>query len=352
MKYLSYIGAVVVLVFGVVIASLEEPADLSFMLFTVGGWVLRLLDLECPRDHPQVVAAAAAMRRQLDALNGRPPEDPEEEGMMPFRALCLLGMADHPTMKAWGRELLDRMTARLAECHQWTRDMQRRSEAADLASRPPARKTPGWPYGFAMELNTLWAARDTMDVMEALTDGLNWIADNFDGPGQAPGVAFDEAWSMAMIPADNGHPDARRIALKLIPYLLRMQGADGGWGRHSAIAFRALLRQGLLGAQANRRSTSPGMARRSGSTTGPLARPAAYPPRMAQSSRRSSFPSIEDALPSAPGTVHCGCSQETPRTRRRRSSESTRQPGRPSRRSASPSRSATSPRSPRWQGES
>ena len=217
------------------------------MLFTVGWWMLDLLELECPLDHPQVVAAAAAMREQLEALNGRTPEDPEKEGMMPFRALCLLGMADHPTMKAWGRELLDRMTARLAECHQWTEDMQRRAEVADPASRPPARKTPGWPYGFAMELNTLWVARDTMDVTDALTDGLNWIADNFDGPGRVPGMAFDEAWSMAMIPGGNGHPAAGRIALKLIPYLLRMQEADGSWGGHSAIAFRALVRQGLLG---------------------------------------------------------------------------------------------------------
>jgi len=98
-----------------------------------------------------------------------------------------------------------------------------------------------------MELNTLWVARDAMDVTDILTDGINWIADNFDGPGRVPGMAFDEAWSMAMIPADNGHPDAGRIALRLIPHLLRMQDADGGWGHHSAIAFRALVRQGLLG---------------------------------------------------------------------------------------------------------
>ena len=227
-------------------AALADPLAPN-ALYVLGMLVLRLMDAGCTTEHPYVKTALAAMLRQLAKLDS-PPPDPEKEGMIPFRVLCLLGSANHPVVKQWGMALVERLEAKLAECKEWDTRLRRRARGLDLSLPHPRRKAPAWPYGIAMEINTLWLTREHAKVDDLVGRALAWIEENLYRPDGIPGMAFDEEWSMAMLPADNGHPLAAGVCVKLLPILMKQQRADGGWGRNSLTMFRLLTRHGLLSA--------------------------------------------------------------------------------------------------------
>jgi len=175
------------------------------------GKVLRLLELGCPADRPELhraVAYAVEHGRDKDGT----------VGIYKLRAMYLTGAGDPKLRDASMRKL----AARADEYIGWNKSC---------------------PWTPAVHLMTLWHGRGAEDVDATLVRGLSWIADNLNAAGCWD---YNDPWGYVDCAGYVDHPIGRRIIEKEIPLILRGQAADGGWGRRSFKVFRALVKYGLL----------------------------------------------------------------------------------------------------------
>ena len=173
--------------------------------------VLRLLELGCSPDRPEIKRAMAFFLREGIKDDGT-------IGVYKLRVLCLIGGDEHAALR-------DKSLRKLAAV----------CEEGDHL---------GCPWTPAQSLRTLWAGRDYVDVQAGLMSELKWIAE---GMNEAGCLSYKDPWGFLSLAATIDHPLGRQITVKLVPLILRNQRADGGWGGQSINVFRALKRYGLMG---------------------------------------------------------------------------------------------------------
>jgi len=215
---------------GEIAAELEgQRKDGSFGDTTgqTGGSLAKILELGCDPDRPEV-------RRGLDALvrqhrEGQRPKNEGDEpahahiraGVLPdaaIRALCLAGRGDVGEVRFSVSWLVSHPETWLGHPY-------------------------GCPWGPNWLLQTLWVARESTDVTKALDIGLSWLNRCVDEAGL---LGHLDPWGIVQTAAIIGLPEARDLAIRMLPMLLRAQKPDGGWDGHSFEAFGALHRHGLL----------------------------------------------------------------------------------------------------------
>lgn len=182
---------------------------------------LRLIELGCPPDRPE-------LRRAVDAICRARLEKDGSLGSGEIRLARLTGWKDE-------------------------------SELVKLLPRPPAelvgveQLTWGCPWTPVGDLEALWLLRRDPGVSAALTQAFKYITDNMNEIGC---MSYKDPWGhyLDLAGVVGGKP-GRAILLKLLPILLRSQQPDGGWGAgyplqpwtgQSVRVFRALVRHGLL----------------------------------------------------------------------------------------------------------
>ncbi|MHC4984790.1 MAG: hypothetical protein ACYTFO_01410, partial [Planctomycetota bacterium] len=173
------------------------------------GRALDALRLGCDPNRPEIrTAAAEYIRKDLNA-----------SGALRRGSLALASM----TGWSEGDEPLKSMRA-----------------FADAPVPPPG----AWdPWIHAMALDTLHAGRELIDVRESVG---RWMQVIDEGMDQIACWHKMDVWDLLSSLSRVDDPRARGIVERYIPVLLRTQGPDGGWGRHSPNVFRALVKHGLL----------------------------------------------------------------------------------------------------------
>lgn len=185
----------------------SNPAD-------VLGRTRELVELGCPTDHSRIeesVRMARAALRDADVTKGM-----EGEPFYALQTLCTAGVTDAPGVAA-------ALRWQVAHPDKWIGK--------------------GCPWGTKLTIQTLWAGRTAVDTIDAIGKGLQWMAD---GMNEAGCLEYFDPWGFLDAAGTVHHPLAREVVLKQLPMVLRAQKPDGGWGRHSFVVFRALVKHGLL----------------------------------------------------------------------------------------------------------
>ena len=193
-----------------------------------GGSLAKILELGCDPNHPEVGRGLDALVRQH--REGRRTKSDDDDpahahtraGVLPdaaIRALCLGGRGDAEEV---------------------------RFSVGWLTSHPETwlGHPYGCPWGPNQLLQTLWVARGSADVTSALEMGLAWLNRGVDEAGL---LGHLDPWGTVQTAATIDLPEARDLAARMLPMLLRAQKPDGGWDGHSFEAYRALHLHGLLG---------------------------------------------------------------------------------------------------------
>ncbi|MHC4202441.1 MAG: YncE family protein, partial [Planctomycetota bacterium] len=102
---------------------------------------------------------------------------------------------------------------------------------------------PGTPF---VQVSALWSCREHAELGDDVEAVLRWVEGAVEPPGCSRALGLCHPNGIVEMVAQVEHPTATRIALKLVPMLLRSQEADGGWGDATFHAFAALERHGLL----------------------------------------------------------------------------------------------------------
>jgi len=173
------------------------------------GQLAKAIELGCPLDRPEV-------KRAADFIAKSKLDEHGALGIYRLRALCMSG--PHHA------ELRDKSLRILAE---------RCKEGIRI----------GCPWSPSVHLKTLWAGRNFVDVREGMKTDLEWIAN---GMNEVGALSYKDPWGFLDLAATINHPLGKKIALKLIPMLLRVQRPDGGWGNRETRALRALAKYDLL----------------------------------------------------------------------------------------------------------
>lgn len=192
-----------------------------------GGSLARILELGHDPDRPEVGRGLDALIRQH--REGHRPrcddDDPAHAhtraGVLPdaaIRALCLTGRGDTDEVRFSVRWLCSHPETWLGHPY-------------------------GCPWGPNSHLQTLWVARESGDVTRVLDLGLSWLNRGVDGAGL---LGHLDPWGTVQTAATIDLPEARELAIRMLPMLLRAQKPDGGWDGHSVEAFGILHRHGLL----------------------------------------------------------------------------------------------------------
>ena len=173
------------------------------------GSLARAIEFGCPLDRPGVKRAADFIAKsELDEHGAL--------GIYRLRALCMSGRHHAELRDASLRILADR-------CKDGIRV--------------------GCPWSPSVHLKTLWAGRDFVDVREGMKTDLEWIAN---GMNEVGALSYKDPWGFLGLAATINHPLGKKIVLKLVPMLLRVQRPDGGWGDREARVLRALAKYDLL----------------------------------------------------------------------------------------------------------
>lgn len=173
--------------------------------------MLRLALLGATEDHPEI-------QRALSLLEKIPKRPKHPIGGSVIRALCIMGRADHPAVRASLRIWIDTES-------DWIRPLS------------------ACPWTPTTHLMTLWAARELENAVPLVERGLRGIHDEIFQTGC---LGYMDPWEIVDCAAHIDHSIARDILLKQIPMLLRAQRPDGGWGENSFKVFAALKRHRLL----------------------------------------------------------------------------------------------------------
>ena len=186
----------------------RQKEDGSFGENTCGP-LTKAIELGCALDRPEV-------KRAVDYLVKHKLDEDGTLGIYRLRALCLSG--DHHA------EIRDKSLRELAE---------RCKEGIRL----------GCPWTPEVHLKTLWAGRKFMDVRDAMKTDLEWIAN---GMNEVGSLSHKDPWGFLDLAGTIDHPLGKKIMLKLVPMLLRIQRPDGGWSDSTFRVLSALARHGLL----------------------------------------------------------------------------------------------------------
>lgn len=181
------------------------------------GKLLRLAELGVDAKLPEV-------KRSIDWMVNDTGADYDTRGARALHVLCRLG------------------------AHQATeRDARLRKVAARLKKRA------SWKP--VVDLRALWAGRKFVDVSDALDAGLTWLAE---GLNEAGCLGGNHPWTILTLAGEVRNPRGRRIVEKMIPFILRSQNPDGGFGgvggewwppsegQQSFVVLQALVRHNLL----------------------------------------------------------------------------------------------------------
>ena len=175
-----------------------------------------LADLGADPKRPEMKRAVEAVRRKMN----------EKKWVRGIRPLCMLGLASDPAVKA------------IAEHH----------------IRTAGKWNGAWklcPWGATFYVKALWPARDVAEVSGEVKKALTWMADGLNPAGCQ---GYKDPWGFVDAAAHVATPEAKHLAEKLIPVILRGQEPDGGWGgggydswsKNSLRVFMALTRHGLF----------------------------------------------------------------------------------------------------------
>ena len=174
--------------------------------------LIELAELGVAAEQPDVARAVDVLLRE------RTDEGSDTLGVHALRALCMLGRIESPKVVAGLRALMER---------------------ADEWNRPDK----GCPWTPAAHLQTLWAGRALVDVDALLTDALAWIAESMNAAGC---ITYKDPMGFVRMAGMVNHPLAARIVRQEMPFILRAQRPDGGWGESSFAVYRALVNHELF----------------------------------------------------------------------------------------------------------
>jgi hypothetical protein len=174
--------------------------------------LIDLAELGVDPKRPEVRRAVELILREKDEQTA------DALGIYTVRALCLLGMADRPEVKAGLQALV---------------------EAEGEWNGPDK----GCPWTPEVHLKTLWDGRRIADHSDLIAGSLGRLAEGLNDAGC---LGYKDPWGLVDIAGMVDCPAAERIVRRELPMILRAQHEDGGWGDHSLIAFRALKAHGLL----------------------------------------------------------------------------------------------------------
>ena len=199
--------------------SLDDPHEQGVLAAT-GEQLLRLMEMGCSPDRPEMTRAIAAIHKAVGALDG---EERANISCYTLRALCILGVTDLPAVKA----SLEKHSVEIEESFGG-----------------------GCPWTPFVQLNALWAGRHVTDVNEAIEKTLTWAEKAIKPCGCSRELGLCVPWSIILMASVIDHPVAKRIAKSIVPMMLRIQKSDGGWGEPEANAtlraFVLLNKHGLL----------------------------------------------------------------------------------------------------------
>jgi len=170
-----------------------------------------LLALGCAPDAPRLKALIDYGREVVRACG--------KLGAVPFyaaRALAMAGAGDEPKVAEWLR---------------WK------------AERPGDWMEKGCPNGQRLHAEALWGGRNAVDTRATADSTFRWMAEGMNETGC---MGYWNPWSFVDCAGYAGHDGARDVVVKAMPFILRGQLPDGGWGDRSHVVLRALAQYGLL----------------------------------------------------------------------------------------------------------
>jgi len=181
------------------------------------GKLLRLVELGVNANLPE-------MKQPINYMVNDTGADYDTRGARALRVLCLAGSHQATARDARLRKVAERVKKRAS----W---------------KPVA------------DLRALWAGRKFVDVNDALDAGLTWLAE---GLNDAGGLGGNHPYEILALAGEVDDRRGRRIVEKMIPFILRGQNPNGGFGgiggewwprsqgQDSFVVLRALIRHKLL----------------------------------------------------------------------------------------------------------
>ena len=186
------------------------------------GLLARAIEFGCPVDRPEV-------RRAADFIAKSKLDEDGALGIYRLRALCMSGR--------YHAELRDASLRILAErCKEGVRG--------------------GCPWSPQVHLEALWAGRKFVDMKAALDAGLAWLGQGLNAAGCLGG---NHPWEILALAGEVDDHRGKRIVEKMVPFILRSQNPNGGFGgiggewwpqslgEQSFVVLRPLIRHNLLG---------------------------------------------------------------------------------------------------------
>lgn len=185
------------------------------------GALMRVLDLGCEADRPE-------LGRALTAMHDRKVE---EDGVLrgyELNIACRAGWENTNELK----EAVAKWNDEVAKLNFWH----------------------ACPWSGEVHLQALWAGRDYDNVIPTVERGLTTMRDHLKDGRHWPIYLDPFGWLECMGYID--HPIAKEIVVRMIPMILRAQAPDGSWGGQAHLGygpgsrtvtvFRALHKWGLI----------------------------------------------------------------------------------------------------------
>ncbi|MFC1601644.1 YncE family protein [Candidatus Sumerlaeota bacterium] len=165
------------------------------------GNLIRLSRLGCSPDRPEIKRAVAAMCQKSLATEGH-EKDKGELGCYDIQAAAWGNYGDKEVLKTSVRIMAERvMTMNFWHACPWSGEIQ---------------------------LQALWDGREHADVSAALEHGLKTLNDGIEQEACWPN--FLDPWGWLDCAGRIDHPLAKRLMIKMLPFILRAQHDDGTWG--------------------------------------------------------------------------------------------------------------------------
>jgi hypothetical protein len=168
-----------------------------------GSTIVKLLELGCPVDRPEVRNALDVMLADTSANAAAEPGSAESALLMPLhnlRAACMAGRTDAPTVRRALQYILD---------------------------HPNPVLLGGCPWTATMTVRMLWIARKAVNTEPLVRRELRYINDHINDAGC---LGYRDPWGFVEVAAAVDLPEAKELLQRLVPLILRTQNPSGGWG--------------------------------------------------------------------------------------------------------------------------
>lgn len=198
-----------------ILAQQRDDGMLAEDLKGTADRMLRLIELGVYAKRPEVQRVAELLLAEKCDEEG---DNFEQVSVRGTRALILMGFGDRPEVRAA------------------VQTMVRRQEVWNAP----------WklcPWGQMLYMNALWDGRQLADTTPAIAKCLTWMTERVN----AAGLMDDkDPWGLVEAAGNVALPEAKALLSRLLPLVLRGQQPDGGWGDHSLVVFRALVKHELF----------------------------------------------------------------------------------------------------------